>query len=221
MKVAYEQFSNVLEWKAGEVGSYVIEDPRTLYSFLTALRETLNGERNSVIFSKDNIPISATKEVCMLTEFVQFNLNQKSILSKLVSELDKNSINECYYQETQKLCARLEEIIMEMSMDFPCELSFDKLNMQSILKAIGVRIIDDYETLEEKLLVYMDVVREFTEKNLFVFVNARCLMDHEKLQLFVDTAITREHNLLFIDNKEYPYFNKEQRLVIDSDLCEI
>ena len=85
-------------------------------------------------------------------------------------------------------------------MDFPCAISCEKLNIQNLLKGAGISIVDDYGNLEERILAYMDLVREFEEKELFVFVNLRCLVPPERLQLMIDTALTREYQILLIDN---------------------
>ena len=66
----------------------------------------------------------------------------------------------------------------------------------------------------------MDLEREFEGKELFVLVNLRCLISHEEMQKFAETALTREHLILLIDNKEYPKLSGENRTIIDSDLCE-
>ena len=106
-------------------------------------------------------------------------------------------------------------------MDIPYDFMCEKQNIQSLLKGLGITVADQFETLEEKVLAYMDLVREFDKKELFIFWNLRCLIPQGRLQLMVDTAMQREHKILFIDSTEYPKLKQERRLIIDEDLCEI
>ena len=100
-------------------------------------------------------------------------------------------------------------------------MSCAKLSIQNLIKGAGITLIDEYDSLEERVLAYMDLSREFEGKELFVFVNLRSLLPTDKLQLLADTALNREHRVLLIDNMEYPKLEKEERHIIDNDLCEI
>lgn len=93
--------------------------------------------------------------------------------------------------------------------------------MLAVIKAAGIEIIDDYDTLEERILAYMDLSREYEGKKLFVFVNLRSVVPYATLQLMMDTAITREYRVLLIDNMDYKKLSCESRIIIDNDLCVI
>lgn len=221
MKMAYEPFSTVLEITPKYVSSLIVEDAKTLYKLLTEIHQASDGYDSTVVFSRNDMPVSAQKEVSLLTDLIGFTMNQKSLITKIIAELDKKAVDEKFYQKTQQICSLLETHVMDMSMDLPCELLCEKMSIQSLLKAVGITIADNYDTLEEKLLGYMDLVRELVGRQVFVLVNSRCLISYEKMQLMVETALMREHEILLIDNKEYPKLDHEKRMIVDMDLCEI
>ena len=221
MKIAYEKMNTVLEINTNCVNSLIVEKPGFLHQILMELKQAMEGEESHMVVSEQEKPVIASKVVSVVTDFVGFTLNQKSLLTKIISELDKTSKNELYFKESQEILAHIENYIMNLTLYFPCELTCERLNTQNLLKSVGISIVDDYETLEEQLLTYMDLAREFEGKKLFIFVNLRCLVEPERLQLMMDTALAREHQILLIDNVEYPKLVKERRIIIDADFCEI
>lgn len=221
MKLAYKNFSTLIETSSQTVATITIENPKMMYSFLMDMRNAMEEGTEDVVLSDENRIVDFNKNVELLIDFIQFDLNQRALLSKIMSSIEKISENDRFYNNSQQILAGIEKHIMEITIDFPCDISLEKLNMQSIIKAVGIMLSDDYSDLEEKLLVYMDLARDFFNKKLFIMVNVRGLISHNRLQTFIDSALSREHELIFIDNVVYPKLKQENRLIIDEDLCEI
>jgi CRISPR type II-A-associated protein Csn2 len=221
MKIAYGKMTNVIEIQQDKVVSLVIENPKALYEFLIELKNAIEGTDTQIVISENDKPIEISPKVVLITDFVNFTINQKSLISKILSELEKTSKNEPFYTRSQEILSSFENYIFDMASSLPCEISCEKLNMSSVLHSAGIVVLDEYDTLEERLLAYMDLARELEKKELFIFVNVRCLIEHKRLQLMVDTALLREHKILFIDSMEYPRLAQEERTIIDNDWCEI
>ncbi len=221
MKLAYKNFSTILEMSSQTVAAIVIENPKLLYKFLVDIRRTKEEQGDEVILSDDNRILDFSKCVELLTDFIQFDLNQKTLLSKITASLDKISVGSSFYHHSQQILAQIENHIMEMAAEFPCEIVCEKLNMQNVMKAAGIAILDDYVNLPEKILAYMELARDFLNKRLFILVNARGFISCQDMQMLIDAALSREHEILLIDSVEYPKLKQERRLVIDEDFCEI
>lgn len=221
MKLAYENFSTIIETSPQTVTGIIIENPSMLFRFLADMRETVEGQVEKIVLSSDNKIVDFSKNVELLTDFIRFDLNQKALLSKIMTSIDQISQSDKFYDKSQQILARIESHIMELTIDFPCEFAYEKLNMLSVIKAMGISLTDDYFCLEEKLLAYMDMVRDFLNKKLFILVNCRGFIPCHQMQDFVNTALQREHEILFVDNMSYPRLLQEKRLIIDEDLCEI
>ena len=221
MKLAYRDFPCVIETSADTVTGIVIENQNMLYRFLVDLMETLDGSSEKVVLSQDNAILDFAKSAELLTDFIRFDLNEKALLSKIVASIDKIAASDRFYDSSQQLLMNIESYMLNMTLDFPCSLTYDKLNMQSIIKAMGISIVDDSSCLAEKILSYMELVRDFLNKKLFIFVNLRGFIPFCDLQRMIDTALLREHEIILIDYVEYPKLNRENRLIVDEDLCEI
>ena len=221
MKLAYKNFSTVIETSSKNVATIVVENSEMMYRFLMDLRRAVEKTASEIVISDDNRIIDFNKNVELLINFIQFELNQRTLLSKIMASMEEISESSSYYNDSQQILSQIEKHIMEITIDFPCDIICEKLNMQSIIKAIGIALSDDYSSLEEKLLAYMDLARDFLNKKLFILVNVRGLIPHNRLQMLVDSALSREHEILLIDNMAYPKLKQENRLIIDEDLCEI
>lgn len=221
MKLAYRDFSEVMETSHQMVMGTVIENQNMLYQFLIDLKEAMEGKTEKVVLSCDNVIIDFAKNTELLTDFIQFDLNKRELLSKIVTAIDKISTGDRFYNSSQQLLMQIENQMMDMTMDFPCNLTYDKLNMQSIIKATGISVEDNYTCLAEKLLAYMELARDFLNKKLFILVNIRGLISSQELQRLVDAALLREHEIILVDYMDYPRLKQERRLLIDKDLCEI
>lgn len=221
MKISYPDFSTVIETSEQKITSLIIEDSKTLYQFLSSMKKAVDGFDSELVISKNETPVNIQKAVILISDFVSFCINQKYLISKIISRIDELSMNERFYQNSQRLLSKLEEHIMNMAMDLPCEIYCEKLAMQNILKSVGISILDDYDTLEQSILAYMDLVRELEGEKLFVLVNARSMIPEKNFGLMTEEALLREHEILFVENREYPKMKNEERVIIDEDLCEI
>ena len=221
MKLAYEKMNTVMEIIPTHVTGLIIENAGFLYNFLNDLYKATEDIDCGMVVSENEQPIRLSKNVSAITDFIGFTTNQKSLLTKIVSELEKTACNGEFYEKTQRMLAYVENYVNELTFGYSCELSCEKLNVQSLLKGLGISLVDDYDSLEEKVLAYMDLAREFEGKKLFILYNLRCLIPADRLQLMINTAIEREHYLLIVDNMDYPILDNEKRIIVDSDLCEI
>lgn len=221
MKIAYAKMTTVLEYPADGFLSLVIEEPRFYYEFLEEFRNYLEGLDAGIVISDNDKPWSSPQRAAMVMDYPSLNLSSKAVITKVIRELQAVAEDETFYMETHILLAQLEELIYRYSQQKDYELGFEKLNMSSLLKSIGIYIEDDSETLEERLLAYMDLMMEVEGKELFIFVNLRSFVPADRLESMIETALQREHRMLLVDGAEYPRLAQEKRLIIDQDLCEI
>ena len=100
-------------------------------------------------------------------------------------------------------------------------ISFSKINLPSIIKASGMTFREEYDSLPEKIIDYMELVTEYEREKLFILYNLRSLIPDQETELFLDTLIRHEYNVLMVESCEHTRLSNEQRYIVDSDLCEI
>ena len=95
------------------------------------------------------------------------------------------------------------------------------MQIGSIIKAAGVEICDDYESLGEKLIDYFQLVNELLGRKLFVTLNLRSFFTAKEAQLFMKTVASHQFDVIMIESFEHQRLEEEKRLIIDADLCLI
>ena len=127
-----------------------------------------------------------------------------------------------YYSHYTSL-SNIENIIGEWAFSFPCDIIAGKISVSTLLKSVGIELRDEYEGDRggvEKILDYMELVREFDRNKLFITVNMRSFFDDEIIAEFMKTVISHEYRVLMLESQAYPKLAFEKRVTIDADLCE-
>lgn len=221
MKFSYPEIETVFSFDEGRFPSLVVENPCLFYRVVDDLYNQVCGEEGQCVLSEDDevLPIAGNLE--LLTNFFPFEINQKNLLNKIIAKLERHSSTVDYYERSQLLLSQIEKFIYDLAYENDFELELPRLSIGSLLKASGIRLKEEYPSLIEKLLVYMDLMVSNGFSCVFVLVNLRSFVDDKTMELFTDSCCRKGCNIFLIDNREYAKLSREDRTVVDSDLCEI
>lgn len=224
MKLAYPAFSDVIHVGGPQMPTVVIENRRLFRTVICDFHHALQGAATELILSKDERVVDVAKNAELLTDFIDFDINRKPLLNKVLAELEKTAVSPEYYVRTQQLLAEIERTADEWAFSYPCDIVSGGLSVSNLLKALGIRIRSDYEGHAgevEKVLDYMELVREFDRDKLFVTVNMRSFFDEDVMGAFLKTAVSHGFQVLMLESQAYPRLELEKRITVDEDLCEI
>lgn len=220
MKFCFPDISGVFDTNACCVNTVVIENQNLFRNLISDIALQIDGFDGASTLSNEDKFLNFSKNAELLTTFVPFELNRKSLIGKIASALEKESVSPGNYMNTMQIMSDIENYLDTLASAFACNLSFTKITSSSIIKAAGIEVVDDYDSIAEKVIDYMELVREFDSDKLFVTVNMRSYVDDREAELFMKTAIDHGYDLLMIENTEYRRLSFEKRLTIDADLCE-
>ena len=219
MRLTTSLFQGEIEIYNSDVTNLVIENPTVMRKLVEDIyNQTEGGDGEVILFDHDRI-VKMSKSVELVTTLFPFGVNEKRLLTKLCSILEKEAVNEKNYLDTMEFLAEMEKYLMLLAELFPCSVSFQNINIASIIKASGLTIVDDSTKGIERVFNYMNIVRDLLGEKLFIFVNLRAFFNSEDLSLFVDTVLAHEFHVLLIDNKEGDKINNIHRITVDNDLC--
>ena len=221
MKLAYPEIESVVKFDNGTFPALVIENPSLFFRFIDDLHHQSCGEDGPVVLSVDEKPIPVPGNLDLITDFFSFEINQKTLLNKILAKMETPAMNQEFYERSQQILGSIEKLIYDFAFQNDLELVPERLSISSLLKSAGIQLKEDYPDLAEKLLVYMDLMNDNGLASVFVFVNLRSFLDDAALELFTESCCRKEHNILLIDNKVNKKLSREERLLIDNDLCEI
>ena len=204
-----------LDYKMG-----YIENQKFFREFLTDLHTQLDGGSGKAGLSVHDQPVDTGKNLEILDPLIPFDINRRSLLTKILASLEKTALDEEHYFRTREMLTALENYLQDIAFSEKCDIICSKLSVPALLRAVGIELRDDYASLGEKLLDYMELVREYDRDKLFVTVNMRgCFLDEEAAEFLRNVRLHGFH-LLMLATREYVRLPDERRIVIDKDLCE-
>ncbi len=220
MKFIFPEINGAIKIKPGVVNSLAIENPRLLYAFVSDLKKQTEKQSGETVFSVKDEPQEIHRYVDVVTDAYSMDLNARNIITKVVDELSKKAVNEVHYEKTMQLIASFETYIGDLVWDEECEIMCSEITPKQLIKAADVMIVDGEISLSERVIKYVEVIRQFIGERLFVFVNFRGFIEQKDFEIMVNTMLEHGFNMLFIDNREYDRITGENRKIIDIDLCE-
>lgn len=221
MKLAYSTLQNIIEIKGDTIHSIVVENPKYYYNMVKDFMDQMEGKEGGWTVSENDKPLAVNKCVEVLFDFISINVNQKTLIAKIVNEMERMANKEENINGTMQLLSDIERFVLYLNEDFDLSINCDKLTISQLLKSIGISVSVETDDLIEILYSYMQLVRQFIGDKLFVFVNLRSFVSQKQFSDFAMTIIGHGYQVIFLENKEYDKIAKESRLIIDQDLCEI
>lgn len=223
MRLAYPALSEAVSMDECCIPCLVIENKRLFRTLLCDAASAIDGNRTDLVLSDGDRILDMSKNAEILSDFICFDLNRKTLLNRIIGEMEKIAVSPEHYMKTRELLSNIENIIGEWAFSFPCDIIAGKISVSTLLKSVGIELRDEYEGDRgevEKILDYMELVREFDRNKLFITVNMRSFFDDEIIAEFMKTVISHEYCVLMLESQAYPKLAFEKRVTIDADLCE-
>ena len=216
---SFSRFSIVCE--CGKCCSLIVENQNLLYQILCDLTSQLRGEEGKIILSHNNRVLQISKSLELFSQFVPFELNKKILINKVINRMQKLAMDEEHYYQTNELIILLESYLLDLSVELTGDIEFSKITWENIIKAVGIGFTENYDSLAEKILDYMELVREYDSEKMFITLNLRSYISDDEMNKFVNDVVARGYKLLMVENSEYPIIEHEKRYIIDADKCII
>lgn len=221
MKFVYPEIDHVFDTRCGKVPALVVENQALLFRLLSDIRDQLAGKDGKCVVSDGGKVLPTDKSVELLTEFVPFTLNKKVLLNRASAMLEKRVLEGELYGEAAELAQLVEAFLLKASFDMSGDVFFSRVSFSGLLKAAGLEFREDYASLAEKLLDYMELVTEYEGQKLFILYNLRSLISDREAELFLDSVLRHGYNVIILESCEHTRLSGEQRYVVDESLCEI
>ena len=206
-----------------KIPSLVIENKAFFRSLVCECYDAVEGCKTDIVLSEGEKLLDVPKSMEIIGDFVRFDINKKSLLSKVLAEMERAAVSPEHYVKTGELLAMLQGALEDWSFSLPCEVFFSKLSVSTLLKAAGVELKSDYEGAwgeAEKIVDYMELVRELDREKLFVTVNMRAFFEDAVIDAFQRTLLSHELQVLMVEPYAAPLLPCEKRITVDQDLCE-
>lgn len=221
MKCVFIGVDCIFDTSEEKVNSLVIENPKLMYTICYDLYNQILGNAGKSVISSEDKVLDVSKNVELINHFVPFEINSKALLSKLSSRFEGIAVGSDFFEKTMQELSNLEKYLYDISDCLTGNIVFSKLSVASLLKASGLEFENAYDNLAEKVIDYMELVREYDKDKLFILVNFRSFISDEDAYHFIDTVKRQLYNVILIEGYEHKLLLNEKRYLVDEDLCEV
>lgn len=221
MKIILSGIDKVFDCSQGGVCSVIIENPEQFYNIIEDIQRQIDGYEGMSVLSEDNKVLRMDKYAEQIMQFVPFDMNKKTLINKILSELQKLAVDDVHLLQANELLSKWEQLCMDLEFELPANLEFNKICVESLIKAAGVTIVDDYESLAEKIIDYMNLVEVYEGRKLYILINMRSFVGDRVMQEFIDMINVKGYQVIMLESSEKDLLNNEKRYLVDADMCEI
>lgn len=201
----------------------VIENKKEFCAFLQELKIQLDSETGGFTLYDEKNKENKLSAYCeMVVDYLGLSLNDRKIIGALYKKLQNDFAvsGDCSFLASvnENVSKLLENIIFDSDFD----LTFDAdINISDLFKLYGLKIVEDYENLFEKLINYIDVCIGLKKLKLLMFVNIKSYLTNEELQQLYKHCEYKKIKLLLLENRvPQQTMDEEEIIVIDEDLCQ-
>lgn len=222
MRFAHIDLQKELNWDENHhLNELVIESPIFLRKILRGLA---NQDADSgVSFTEQGEAMNFAKEIDVVYNPLHLDFNNRRAMSTLLKMLVKTSLSEDFYTETNEFKARVVRYLDKIvdSENFVFEVTTGDFALDDIAKAVNIHIVDDEDDFVELLTDYMSMMAELAGIKLFVFLNLRTILLDEEMERLIINLKNHQLDVLLIESRQVVKLSDAERIIIDSDLCEL
>lgn len=220
MKLIYKNIGHVLRLGDGYAVELIVEHRNLFFNMVTNLTEQIDGGRGDAVLSLSDKPVELGRYADITVQFAPFQLNRKTLLTKLCATLEQKALQAENYVETGELLSQLEAYVHTLAFDLPFEIDCKKVAISPILKAISPEIDENEKSTIERVFAYMELLRELDRDRLFIMVNMRSYFSDEDMERFIESACLHDFKVLLLESTSRTILKNTKRYTIDADLCE-
>ena len=220
MKLAHPELKMIIEDRENTVNVLVIENENFFCRTVQDIYAQINGLDGDYVISENNEPVQWSRNSEMITQYVPFDINKKSLLTKLYGKLKKEAL-ENHYMESCEISGRISEYIAKLSNEVNAEVVFDAgIDISGIFKLVNLKF-EESGSIAEKMISYMQNVRELEGEKWFIAVGLKSYLNKNELTEMYRDVFLNKLKLLLIESCDKETLEGEKKYIIDKDLCEI
>ncbi|MGM9644078.1 MAG: type II-A CRISPR-associated protein Csn2 [Eubacteriales bacterium] len=220
MKLVYKNMEHIISFDHGYVNELVIENKKMFFDVVNNATVQSDGGSGDFLLSVSDKPVDFSRYADVTVQFAPFQINRKSLLTKLYASLEQKAMLAENYKATGELLAELERYVLLLSDDLPFEVDCQRLSIGPIIKAVSPEIDETDKTHLEKIFAYMELVRELDRDRLFIMINMRTYFSDDEMETFVESVCLHGFKVLLIENSAQIKLKNTKRYTVDEDLCE-
>ena len=221
MKLVHPEIEKIIELEENTLNIIIIENQAFLRKLTLELQRQICGEEGDFVLSNKDI-LKINKEVEIITDLYNININSKEIISKIYKYLEDRILENYPMEERNELLTYiikyLENIVDISGLDLEYDLN---IRDQNIFKMVNLKLYEENTSYIENFINYIKIITDLMGKKIFVINNLKGVITEKEYFYLKDFAFKNKIHLILFENIERKVENWERVILIDNDLCEV
>lgn len=203
------------------VFSFEINNKGLYYRLINDFNNISKGEViDDIYLFEDLEEVNMSNNIMLIIDYFNIDFNNKNYLNHLNKLLIEN-INEKDIISINQYYNKIRSIILKNTNDINVVVDLrDEFNIQNIVKLYKVSI-NKKETLLEKLMLLIDIEKDFAVNKFIILVSIKQYLTKDELLELYKYSIYNDIKLMLIDYGQYGVtIENERKLIIDESLEE-
>lgn len=220
IRLVHPDISQIIEFKENIINVLVIENPIFFRDFISDINYQINNLSGKIILSNDYKVLNISKFIEIIVQFYPFEMNKKSIINKLNNNIEKICIDD-YNLECKELFSKIENLLNQLIVNYDYPIKYDLFEIEKLIKLANFSFDNEYDSLIEKLIDYMEIIRGLECDKVFIFVNIKSYLTSDEIIMFYEMINAKKLNVLILESYDSLRLKYENKIIIDESLCEI
>lgn len=211
MKINFSILDEPIELNSGTI--LAIEDV-TVFSYLVRQLYNYSEDGELKLFDKKLHSLKES-ELMIVTDILGYDVNAPTILKLIHADLE-DQLNEKPEVKSmvEKLAATITELLAFECLENELDLEYDEITILELIKALGVKIETQSDTIFEKCLEILQVYHYLSKKRLLIFVNAGAYLTEDEMEKLLEYSCLASQTVLFLEPRKLYDF---PQYILDED----
>ena len=154
-------------------------------------------------------------ELLLVTDILGFDVNSSSMLKLIHADLESQLNDKPEVKSMiENLANTITELIAYECLENELDLEYDEITILELIKALGVKIETQSDTIFEKCFEILQIFNFLSKKKLLVFVNSGAYLSKEEMQKLIEYIELSNQRVLFVEPRRLYDFPQN---VLDKD----
>lgn len=154
-------------------------------------------------------------ELLLVTDILGFDVNSSSMLKLIHADLESQLNDKPEVKSMiENLANTITELIAYECLENELDLEYDEITILELIKALGVKIETQSDTIFEKCFEILQIFNFLSKKKLLVFVNSGAYLSKEEMQKLIEYIELSNQRVLFVEPRRLYDF---PQYVLDKD----
>ena len=141
-------------------------------------------------------------ELMVVTDIFGFDVNSAAMLKLIHADIEKQ-LNEKPEVKSmvEKLANTITELISYECLENELDLEYDEITILELIKALGIQIETQSDTVFEKCFEILQVYNYLSKKRLLIFINVGAYLTKNEMEKLIEYIQLSNQVVLFLEPK--------------------